>query len=270
MSINCASRPANLLEAELFGYEKGAFTDAKARKKGLIEVAGDGTLLLDEIGLMPLDLQGKLLTVLETHRFRRVGGTEELSADCRFIAATNRDLEKALGAREFREDLYYRLNVIPISLPLLRERGEDVLLLTRHFLKEYSRRHGIPLREFSPEAEALVRTHPWPGNIRELKNVIERAMLLTDGPVIDAPDLSIYRRPRSYEAGGAAPVKVSEAGLIQISFPPWGLPLEDLERQVIEGALSHTEGNVSKAARLLHISRDTLRYRMQKHGIELA
>jgi len=269
LSINCASIPANLLEAELFGYEKGAFTDAKARKRGLIEVTGNGTLLLDEIGLMPLDLQGKLLTVLETHRFRRVGGTEELSTDCRFIAATNRDLEKAMEVREFREDLYYRLNVIPIHLPPLRERGEDVLLLVRRLLKEYSRRHEMPLRDLSAEAEGVLTAYPWPGNVRELKNVIERAMLLTDGPRIDAPDLSIYRRARGDEPGRAAPVKVSDAGLIQVSFPPWGLPLEDLERQVIEEALSYTRGNVSEAAKLLHISRDTLRYRMQKHGVEL-
>ncbi len=158
LSINCVSIPASLLESELFGYEKGAFTDAKAQKRGLIEVAGSGTLLLDEIGLMPLDLQGKILTVLETRTFRRVGGTVEISVDCRFIAATNRDLEQAVKMEEFREDLYYRLNVIPIHLPPLREREDDVLLLARHFLEEYSRRHRMPPRALSAEAEALLRS----------------------------------------------------------------------------------------------------------------
>jgi two-component system NtrC family response regulator len=267
LSVNSASIPANLLESELFGYEKGAFTDAKMRKRGLIEVAGRGTLLLDEVDLMPLDLQAKILTVLETRRFRRVGGTEEISAECRFIAATNRDLEKAVKAGEFREDLYYRLNVIPIHLPPLRERGEDVLLLARHFLEEYCRRHGMPIRGLSAEAETLLKTYPWSGNVRELKNEIERAVLLTDGPTIRASDLSIDRRDRVRDSDRVAPLEVSGAGQVRITFPPWGLSLDDLERQVIKKALSHTKGNISQAARLLHVSRDTLRYRMQKHRI---
>ncbi len=269
LSVNCASIPANLLEAELFGYEKGAFTDAKAQKRGLIEVAEGGTLLLDEIGLMPLDLQAKLLTVLETHRFRRVGGTEEISAKSRFTAATNGNLETAVKLREFREDLYYRLNVIPIHLPPLRERGEDTLLLARHFLDEYSRRHGMPLRALSVEAESLLRSYPWPGNVRELKNVIERAVLLTDGATISAPDLAIDRRARSEQTGNAAVIEGGEGNTIQVTIPPWGLPLEEVEKQVIEKALGYTRGNVSRAARLLHVTRYTLRYRMQKYGIEI-
>jgi len=269
LPVNSASIPANLLESELFGHEKGAFTDAKMRKRGLIEVADSGSLLLDEIDLMPLDLQAKILTVLETRRFRRVGGTEEISAGCRFIAATNRDLEKAVRAGEFREDLYYRLNVIPIHLPPLRERGDDVLLLARHFLDEYGRRHGLSLRELSAEAETLLKAYPWSGNVRELKNEIERAVLLTDGPTIRASDLSIDRRDRvrDQDADKVAPVEVSGAGQVRITFPPWGLSLDDLERQVIKKALSHTRGNISQAAKLLHVSRDTLRYRMQKHRI---
>ena len=266
ISLSCASIPGNLLETELFGYEKGAFTDAKVQKQGLIEVAGEGTLLLDEIGLMPLDLQGKILTVLETRRFRRVGGTEEFSSGVRFFAATNADLKQAVAAGKFREDLYYRLYVIPIQLPPLRERGDDILLLARHFLKEFCRRYQKGLRALSADAEALLMAHPWPGNVRELKNVIERAVLLTDGLTLEASDLSIGQRGRDREPKGE-PVTVSDAGLIRISFPPWGLPLEDIERQVIEAALRHTGGNISQAARLLHISRYALRYRMEKHGI---
>ena len=267
--LNCASIPGSLLESELFGHEKGAFTDAKVQKKGLVEVAQGGSLLLDEIGLMPLDLQGKLLSVLETRCFRRLGSTRELSADVRFIAATNKDLEKAVKVGEFREDLYYRLNVIPILLPPLRERGKDILLLARHFLDAYSSGHEMPLRRLSPDAEALLLSYSWPGNVRELKNVIERAVLLTDGPAVEAPDLSIDRRAHGSDSAGR-PVEVSEAGLVRISFPERGLSLDDLERQVIEDALRHTEGNISRAARLLHISRYALRYRMQKHGIDFA
>ena len=267
LSVNSASIPANLLEAEMFGYEKGAFTDAKMRKRGLVEVAGGGTLLLDEIDLMPLARQAKILPVLEPRRFRRVGGTEELSAGCRFIAATNRDLEKAVKSGEFREDLYYRLNVIPIHLPPLRERGDDVLLLARHFLGEYCHRHGMSFRELSAEAETLLKAYPWSGNVRELKNEIERAVLLTDGPTIRASDLSINRRIWDRDSDKVAPVEVSGAGQVRITFPAWGLSLDDLERQVIKKALSHTRGNISQAAKLLHVSRDTLRYRMQKHRI---
>ena len=271
LSVNCASIPGHLLESELFGHERGAFTDAKGQKRGLVEVADKGTLFLDEIGLMPLDIQAKLLTVLETRRFRRLGATDERVASARFIAATNKDLGQAVNAGEFREDLYYRLNVIPIHLPPLRERAEDILLLAEYFLDIYSRQHKVSVRGMSEEAIGLLKTYPWPGNVRELKNEIERAMLLTDGPLIKASDLSIDRRSRNPEPGKpgrAAPVEVSDGGLIRVSFPPGGLPLEDLERQVIEAALGYTQGNVSQAAKLLHLSRDTLRYRMAKHGIE--
>ena len=264
LSINCASIPASLLEAEFFGYERGAFTDAKSQKLGLIEVAGAGTLLMDEIGMMPLDLQAKILTALETRKFRRLGGTEELSADVRFVAATNANLEKAMENREFRQDLYYRLNVIPIHLPPLRERGEDVLLLARHFLIEYCQSHGMPRRKLTAEAEKALMAHRWPGNVRELKNVLERTVLLTDGHTVTASDLAIRRTGLE----SPHPVIVPPTGLIQISFPSWGIPLEDLERQVIEAALDHTGGNISHSARLLHISRDTLRYRIVKHRIQ--
>ena len=267
LSVNSASIPANLLEAELFGYEKGAFTDAKKQKKGLVEIAERGSLFLDEIGLMSKDLQGKILTVLETRGFRRLGGTEELVSEARFIAATNRDLAEAVKDGEFREDLYYRLNVIPIHLPPLRERGDDILLLTRLFLEESSRRYGVAYRGLSAEAEALLKTYPWAGNVRELKNVIERAVLLTDGPTIDGPDLSIDRRESPSDTDRLPPIEISDVGLIRISFPPWGVSVDDLEAQVIKEALNYTEGNISRAAKLLHLTRYALRYRMQKHGI---
>ena len=168
---------------------------------------------------------------------------------------------------EFREDMYYRLNVIPIHLPPLRERREDILLLAVHFLKEYSRLHSLPFRPLSAEAEELLVSYSWPGNVRELKNVIERAVLLTDGEQVEDSNLPIDRRKKSHELE-SSPAKVSGAGLIEIEFPPWGLPLEDLEREVIVKALKHTHGNLSQTARLLHISRHVLRYRMQKYGIE--
>ena len=213
VSINCASIPGNLLEDEVFGHERGAFTDARTQKAGLIEVASGGTLLLDEIGLMPLDLQGKLLTLLETRKFRRLGGTDELDAHVHFLAATNTDLEKAVGEGAFREDLYYRLNVIPIELPPLRDRGDDVLLLARHFLGEFSQQHKVSIRALSPDAEGLVKNYSWPGNVRELRNVIERAVLLTSGARIEASDLSIERRDTRPKEPQSAPIEVTPEGL---------------------------------------------------------
>ena len=176
--VNCTAIPANLLEAELFGYEKGAFTDAKLRKKGLFETADGGSVFLDEIGLMPLDLQAKILTVLETRTFRRLGGMEDIHVDIRFIAATNEDLAAAVAEGRFREDLYYRLNVIPISLPPLRERGDDILDIARYFLDLYRERYQKGSCHFSEGAERWLGNHTWPGNVRELRNIIERAVLL--------------------------------------------------------------------------------------------
>jgi two-component system, NtrC family, response regulator AtoC len=273
VSINCASIPGNLLESELFGHERGAFTDAHEAKKGLVEVAAGGTLFLDEIGLMPVEIQGKILTLLETRKFRRLGGNRELDAEVRFIAATNADLEAFVAKGTFREDLFYRLNVIPIHLPPLRDREEDVILMTRAFLAEYSTRHGLAPRSLTTGAETMFRAYPWPGNVRELKNVIERAVLLTDGIQLDVKDFSIDRRaahPTEEPKSGSVAIEVPQTGLIRIVFPKWGLPLDDLERQVIAEALRHTGGNISRAARLLHISRHTLRYRMQKHNLEMA
>ena len=270
VSVNCSSIPGTLLESELFGHERGAFTDAHEAKEGLVETAAGGTLFLDEIGLMPIELQSKILTVLETRKFRRLGSNHELDAQVRFIAATNANLEDAVATGVFREDLFYRLNVIPIHLPPLRDREDDVMMMAHTFLAEYSEHHGLAPRLFTTEADTLLRAYPWPGNVRELKNVIERAVLLTEGTQIDVADLSIDRRGgRSEESKPHVGVELSQNGLIRISFPKLGLPLDELEKQVIEEALKHTQGNISSAARLLHISRHTLRYRMQKHRIEM-
>lgn len=268
VEVNCSAIPENLLESELFGYEPGAFTDAKIRKKGLLELADGGTLFLDEIGLMGLELQAKILRVFETRSFRRLGGTEEINVDLRFIAATNQDLRQAVDDRKFREDLYYRLNVIPIHIPPLREREDDVLLIARHYLGVYSREHVKSGRRLTPDAEALLNVYPWPGNVRELKNVIERVVLLGDHEVIRARDLSIDRRSGSQREDEAkAPVQINVVGDIQVAFPPWGISLEEVEKALIQQALSEKRGNVTEAAKLLHVSRDTLRYRMRKYAL---
>jgi DNA-binding NtrC family response regulator len=205
VQVNCTTLPANLVEVELFGAEKGAFTDAHERKVGRVEQADGGTLFLDEIGHMPWDLQPKLLNVLEEKRFRRVGGQGEVSVDVRFAASTNRDLEQAVRDGQFRMDLYFRLYIVPIHLPPLRERGEDILLLARHFLHALGRDLEKPRRDLSPEAEALLRAYPWPGNVRELRNVMERAVLLSKGEVLTAADLSFLSgtTPRGQAPGPA-------------------------------------------------------------------
>jgi len=268
VELNCSAIPENLLESELFGYEPGAFTDARIRKKGLLELAHGGTLFLDEIGLMGLDLQAKLLRVLETRSFRRLGGTEEITVDLRFIAATNQDLAEAVDAGRFREDLYYRLNVIPIYVPPLRERGDDVLLIARHYLDAYGREHSKSGQKLAPDAEALLSAYSWPGNVRELKNAIERVVLLVDHSLIHAYDLSIDRRtnPQKEDSSGA-PARINAVGDIQVTFPPWGISLEEVEKTLIQQALHEKQGNVTEAAKLLHISRDTFRYRMKKYGL---
>ena len=264
VTVDCTNIPANLMESELFGHERGAFTDAKSQKRGLMEMADGGSIFLDEIGLLPLELQAKLLNVLETQRFRRVGGTVEMTVSVRFLAATNEDLEEAVRVGRFREDLYYRLNVVPIDLPPLRERDDDVLLIAAQVLEEYTTLHGTQARYLSDDAVALLRSYPWPGNVRELRNVIERAVLMSDLDVIDAEDLIIDRRGRRKDEGKIG-FRVDSDGQIQVEFPPAGLPLEEVERKLIQAALRHTHENVTKAAELLHISRDTLRYRISKY-----
>jgi DNA-binding NtrC family response regulator len=253
VNITCSALPAELLESELFGHERGAFTDAKLRKQGLFEQAHRGTIFLDEIGEMALPLQAKLLRFLEEKRFRRVGGTTEIDADVRIIAATNVDLRRAVRDGAFREDLYYRLAVLAVHLPPLRERVGDIGLLALHFLARFREQIGRDIQELSPEALRLLRSHPWPGNVRELRNAVERAVLLADGPGLEE---------RDFEFIGETCVDDTKYHL-----PDGGVSFRELERSLVEQALERTGGNQTRAARLLGMNRDQIRYRMQRYGM---
>jgi len=262
LAVNCAALPENLVESELFGYERGAFTDARQQKKGLLELADGGTLFLDEIGEMPPGLQAKLLRVLEEQSFKRVGGVQDVRVDVRIIASSNREVKKMVDDGKFRQDLFYRLNVMTITLPPLRERGDDVKLLCRHFVTEFNARFGKNILGLTPEAERLLSLYHWPGNVRELKNLIERAMILEEGTHIGA---------------GALPIDVAEyspgardAALPDIALPEKGTSLEKVEEELIRQALSRTRGNQTRAAKLLNISRDALRYKMKKFQLQEA
>jgi DNA-binding NtrC family response regulator len=259
VNITCSALTETLLESELFGHERGAFTDARSQKKGLLEVADGGTAFLDEIGEMGLAMQAKMLRFLEEKTFKRVGGTRDIHVDVRIVAATNRVLEEAVQAGRFRADLFYRLKVIPILLPPLRERREDIPLLVQHFLDHYNRELRKSTREVDPRAlEALV-AYDWPGNIRELRNVIERILILENKPRIELGDLpsGIVRRAQSAQPASPA------AELPRVG----AMTLEDLERTAIAEALERSGRNQVQAAKLLGISRDTLRYRMKKYGL---
>ncbi|MFQ5670077.1 MAG: sigma-54-dependent transcriptional regulator [Acidobacteriota bacterium] len=253
INITCSAITETLLESELFGHERGAFTDAKVQKKGLLELAHGGTAFLDEISEMGPALQAKLLRFLEDQTLKRVGGTVDISVNVRIIAATNRNLEEAVSTGQFREDLYYRLKVIPIHLPALRDRQEDIPLLAEQWLEHFSREFHKNTREFTPEAMRLLVQYPWPGNVRELKNVIERILILQDKPQIEAADLPASIREARHGTGFR-------------SMPIGTMTLEDIERQAIQQALEQTGFNQVRAAKLLGISRDTLRYRMKKFG----
>ena len=269
VEVNCTAIPEALLEDELFGHEKGAYTDAKSQRKGLLELADGGTLFLDEVGHMNQTLQVKLLRVLETQTFRRLGGSKNIYVSTRIVAATNRDLEKALDDGSFREDLYYRLNVITIYLPSLRERGDDVIQIAEHYIERYNREYDRNMRGLSPGSKVFLKQYHWPGNVRELKNAIERAVLLGDGDIIQPEDLLIDRRPKEQRAQAAEPtVEVADTGDVRVVFPPDGISLEAVEKKLIEEALRAARWNTTKAARLLHLSRDTLRYRMQRHHLD--
>jgi two-component system, NtrC family, response regulator AtoC len=254
MNITCTALQDTLLESELFGHERGSFTDAKMQKKGLFELANGGTIFLDEIGDMSPTLQSKLLRALEEKCFRRIGGTVDIKVDVRVIAATNKDLEKSIAEGRFREDLYYRLNIITITSPPLRSRKEDVPLLVEHFLKRFGEEFRKPARPLTKEAMDKLAGYDWPGNVRELKNSIERAVLLGSGTTIGAEDLVLGRQ------GPAVP---DEGGRL-LKLPARGLVLEDLERDLVQQALERTAGNQTRAADLLGISRDQIRYRMEK------
>jgi DNA-binding NtrC family response regulator len=254
MNITCSALPDALLESELFGHERGAFTDARQQKIGLLESADGGTVFLDEIGEMVPALQAKLLRFLEEKAFKRVGGAADVRVDVRVIAATNRDLEEAVKKGTFREDLYYRLNVMQIVLPPLRDRLSDVPLLVDFYVDAFNREFRKSIRGVSPEGLALLQTYRWPGNVRELRNAIERAMLLADGPWL-TPDLLPVSTSRGASAGS-------------MELPMDGVNLEALERELVVQALRRTGGNQTKAATLLGLNRDQIRYRIEKFALE--
>ncbi len=257
IAINCAAIPETLLESELFGYEKGAFTDARQQKRGLFELADKGTLFLDEIGEIPLMLQAKLLRVLEEQCFRRLGGLKDIHVDLRVVAATNKNLRQAVQEGAFRQDLYFRLNVIHITIPPLRERPDDILPLASFFIEHYNRKFKRQIAGLSPEAQRMLLAHDWPGNVRELRNAIERAMILEESTLIKPSSLPMAIG-RSAAVAQAAPAAAARA------FPDIGLSLEDNEKRLILEALERTGGNQTQAARLLKVTRDTLRYKMKK------
>ncbi len=263
VEINCAAIPATLLEAELFGYEKGAFTDAKAAKIGLFEAADSGTLFLDEIGSMDLSLQAKLLKAIEEKSVRRLGSIRSRRFNVMLIAATNQLLERAIQGRTFREDLYYRLKVLTIHLPPLREREDDVVLLAEHFVKLHARRYNRGEKELSESAKTVIAGYNWPGNVRELSNVIERAVLLKTGKTIEPDDLGLGPVNRAEQPSAAKP----RDGFLAIDLSK-GVVLEELERTIIERVLSQTGWNRTRAAQLLGLSRETLRYRIEKHNLK--
>jgi len=259
VEISCAAIPESLLESELFGYEKGAFTNATATKKGLLEKSNDGTLFLDEIGELSMKLQAKLLLFLETRRFRRVGSTEDQQVKVRVIAATNRRLDKMVENGQFREDLYYRLNVVSYELPPLRELGRDILTIAAHFVNRFNRQFHQSIRLFSPEAESDMLRYRWLGNMRELRNVIERAMIFAEGEILEAQDLNLFT-PAHYSND-------SEALMDSFRLPSDGLAFDDIEKNIFKQAMVLAAQNQSKAARLLHMSRDAFRYRLEKHRL---
>ncbi len=256
IKVNCGAIPENLLEDELFGHEKGSFTDAKGERKGKFELAHGGTIFLDEIGDMPPQLQVKILRVLQERQFERIGGTKTLTVDVRLLAATNRDLEELIREGEFRQDLYYRLNVIQIVLPPLRERGDDVIKLAAHFLAKFNAKNGKSFRGFSGEAQQMLLGYGWPGNVRELENAIERAVVLGQGDEVRAEHLPGHMKGHAR----------SKDDIIARLFET-DLSLDDLEKDLIQKALDRSAWNQSKAARMLGLTRRTLQYRVEKHNI---
>jgi len=264
--INCPAIPDTLMETELFGYEAGAFTDARRQKRGLIEMADGGTLFLDEISTLKLELQAKLLRILETGSVRRVGAMKDLHIDLRVIAATNRELREAIREKMFREDLYYRLSVVVIDIPPLRERFEDIDKFVAAFVAHFNTTRATSVKGVSEDALRLMRQYQWPGNVRELRNVIERAMILCNGDVINVADLP-------------AEIVSKEPGMAfatnRVTIPPVSSGVDmkatiaDIEKRMIREALAQAEGNKSRAARLLGISRDILNYSIQKYGLHM-
>jgi two-component system nitrogen regulation response regulator GlnG len=279
VAVNCSAIPQGLLESELFGHERGSFTGATERRAGRFEQAAGGTIFLDEIGDLPLELQPKLLRVLQEREFARVGGTETLRAQARIIAATNQDLEAAVADRRFREDLYFRLQVVPIQIPPLRDRREDIAELTDHFVAKTAREMGAQARAVAPDARAKLLAHDWPGNVRELENAVVRAALLAPGPTIRAEDLALSGTPRPILPPAAADPGLGElirrrlaAMLTEPGTEPRDLYqriLVELERPLIELALAHARGNQVQAARILGLNRNTLRKKLADLAIPI-
>ena len=274
VAINCSAIPETLMEAELFGHEKGAFTDAKQMKKGLFEAADGGTLFLDEIGELSPLLQAKLLRVLEDQVIRRVGGIKDMQVDVRVIAASNRDLEKAVREGQFRQDLYYRLAIIAIFIPPLRDRKEDIMPLVDFFIERYNRRFKKSVRGITEETRRLILSHNWPGNVRELKNTIERGMILEEEPLLrplylpfsvgESGGRTVFERTSPADGGQPLP---NGRMLPRLYIPEGGTSLEEVEHAMVELAMRQANGNQTHAAKLLDISRDALRYKLKKFGL---
>lgn len=262
IEINCAALPPNLLESELFGYEPGAFTDAKSRKIGLIELADRGTLFLDEITEVEVQTQAKLLKFLDSKTLRRLGGDEKIEVDVRVIAASNREIKEEVKQRNFREDLYYRLNVVEIEIPPLRDRKLDIDMIATYYLGYYKKKFKKNYLHFTPDAEHLLRDYPWPGNVRELINVIERAVLLSKDATIGKEILPIEKKPDPHVISFSR-----EFDDFVVNLPPGGISLDMIERKVIEATLLQTGGNVLRSSQLLGMSRGALRYKLAKHNI---
>ncbi|MBC8191509.1 MAG: sigma-54-dependent Fis family transcriptional regulator [Candidatus Marinimicrobia bacterium] len=260
IEVNCSAIQPSLLESELFGHEAGAFTDAKKRKKGLLELAHEGTFFLDEVGDMNLASQSKLLKVLEEKTFRRVGGTKEIKIDARIISASSKDLMTLVEENKFRADLYYRLNVASVRLPALRERDDDIIILSNYFLDVFNKEFKRNIRSISPAAQKMLMKHPWVGNVREIRNVIERAVLFEQGDVLSPQTISLQHDSQSREVQDLLDVSVNQV----FHLPEEGISLEELEQNLLKQALERTGGNKTKAAALLGLSRETMKYRLKK------
>jgi DNA-binding NtrC family response regulator len=256
-AVNCAAINENLLESELFGHERGSFTGAHADKKGLFEVADRGTLFLDEIAELDVAMQAKLLRALQEHKIRRVGGTHEMNVDVRVVAATNRDLRAMVADGRFRDDLYYRINVLSIDVPPLRERREDIPVLIDYFLKKHTRNTSRLVRGLTPQTKKLMLDYSWPGNVRQLESAIERAILLCEGDLIDIEDLPLEVRQESSPAAQGV-----------FKLPPEGITFDEVERDLIMQAMEQTDYNITKSAKLLGLTFRTLQYRLEKFGIK--
>ncbi len=285
--INCAAIPDNLLENELFGHEKGAYTDAGRRQKGIFELADGGSVFLDEIGDMPLPMQGKILKAIENKRYRRLGGDRDIDISVRIIAATNRNLKEMVKNNLFRADLYYRLNVMTINIPPLRERQADIPHLANYFIDLFNKEYGRNIEGISPKALKIMLAYKWPGNVRELRNSIERALILEDSNTLSEDNLNLSESTAEISEVAPPAASITESGInrfhtaanptrnqtensdeIHITLPSSGISLEELEKNIIQLALKKHAGNQTKAARYLQLSRDTLRYRMKKFDLQ--